>query len=449
MQRTVYMVSLGCAKNLVDSEVILGALVQAGWQIVEDASIAQILLVNTCGFIQSAVEEAVEEILELAKMKAGFPGKKLVVVGCLVQRYKDQLLSELPEVDLFIGTEGGKDMAGYFEALLGGRPSSRIAIPARQVADSTQPRLLTTPHFRSSLKITEGCNNRCAYCMIPAIRGRLRSRGMADLVHEAIMLQDKGVQELSLIAQDLTAYGTERDKKENLRSLLEQLLAATTIPWLRLMYLYPSGVDDNLLDIMANEPRVVPYLDIPIQHASTRLLAAMNRRYSEDDLYNLVDKIRSRLPAIALRTTLLVGFPGEQEADILLLERFLRRTRFDHVGIFAYSNEEGCASEYFPDQCSDHEKEARRRHLLSVQADISAQVQLKYIGRVEPVLVEGLSGESDLLLEGRTRFQAPEVDGCVFIVDGEANPGDIVQVHITEAHVYDLVGEIVATGIQG
>jgi len=449
MQRTVYMVSLGCAKNLVDSEVILGALVQAGWQVVEDAAAAQILLVNTCGFIQSAVEEAVEEILELAKMKAGFPGKKLVVVGCLVQRYKDQLLSELPEVDLFIGTEGGKDMAGYFEALLGGRPSTRIAIPARQVPDSTQPRLLTTPHFRSSLKITEGCDNRCAYCMIPAIRGRLRSRGMADLVHEAIMLQDKGVQELSLIAQDLTAYGSERDKNENLRSLLEQLLAATTIPWLRLMYLYPSRVDDDLLDIMADEPRLVPYLDIPIQHASTRLLAAMNRRYSEDDLYHLVDKIRSRLPAIALRTTLLVGFPGEQEADILLLERFLRQTRFDHVGVFAYSNEEGCASEHFPDQCSDQEKEARRRHLLSVQADISAQVQQKYVGRVEPVLVEGLSGESDLLLEGRTRFQAPEVDGCVFIVDGEANPGDIVQVHITEAHVYDLVGEIVATGIQG
>ena len=449
MQRTVYMVSLGCAKNLVDSEIILGALVQAGWTIVEDASVAQVLLINTCGFVQSAVEEAVEEILQLATVKKEFPDKKLVVVGCLVQRYKDQLLSELPEVDLFIGTEGGKDMAGYLEALFHGRPSPRIDIPMRQVTNSTRPRILTTPHFRSSLKITEGCNNRCAYCMIPAIRGRLRSRGMADLVHEALILQEMGVQELSLIAQDLTAYGTERDTRENLRSLLEQLLAATTIPWLRLMYLYPSGVDDNLLDIMADEPRIVPYLDIPIQHASTRVLAAMNRRYSREDLYHLVQKIRLRLPAIALRTTLLVGFPGETEADVLLLEQFLRDLRFDHVGIFAYSNEEGCASEHFPDQCSEQEKDARRRHLLSIQADISAQVQQKYIGRREPVLIEGLSGESDLLLEGRTRFQAPDVDGCVYIVDGEANPGDIVQVHITEAHVYDLVGEIVETGIAG
>ncbi len=449
MQRTVYMVSLGCAKNLVDSEVILGTVVQAGWKIVEDASLAQILLINTCGFIQSAVEEAVDEILQLAKVKAEFPEKKLVVVGCLVQRYKDQLLDELPEVDLFIGTEGGKDMAGYFEALLRCRPSARMEIPSSHVPDSTYPRILTTPHFRSSLKITEGCNNRCAYCMIPAIRGRLRSRSTADLVQEALILQDMGVKELSLIAQDLTAYGTERGKKENLRALLEQLLAATTIPWLRLMYLYPIEIDDGLLDIMVEEPRIVPYLDIPIQHASTSVLAAMNRRYTREDLYNLVGRIRSRLPAIALRTTLLVGFPGEKEADVLLLERFLREMRFDHVGIFAYSNEEGCASEHFPEQCPEQEKDARRQHLLNVQADISAQVLQNYIGRVEPVLIEGLSSETELLLEGRTRFQAPEVDGCVFIVDGEATPGDIVQVHITEAHIYDLVGEIVTTGTQG
>ncbi|MBB5346919.1 30S ribosomal protein S12 methylthiotransferase RimO [Desulfoprunum benzoelyticum] len=449
MQRTVYIVSLGCAKNLVDSEVILGSLVQAGWKIVEDASSAQILLINTCGFIQSAVEEAVDEILQLVKVKTEFPDKKLVVVGCLVQRYKDQLLPELPEVDLFIGTEGGKDMAGYFEALLRGRPSVRIDLPSPHLPDSTHSRILTTPHFRSFLKVTEGCNNRCSYCMIPAIRGRLRSRGMADLVREALFLQDKGVKELSLIAQDLTAFGTDQDKKENLRSLLELLLAATTIPWVRLMYLYPSGVDDDLLDIMVDEPRIVPYLDIPIQHASTPILAAMNRRYSREDLCSLVGKIRSRLPAIALRTTLLVGFPGEKEADVLLLEQFLREMRFDHVGIFAYSNEEGCASEYFPEQCSEQEKDARRQHLLNVQADISAQVQQKYIGRVEPVLIEGLSSETELLLEGRTRFQAPDVDGCVYIVDGVANPGDIVQVHITEAHVYDLVGEIVATGTEG
>ena len=443
------MVSLGCAKNLVDSELILGALVRHNWSIVEDPTQASILMVNTCGFIQSAVEEAIEEILELVEIKLRYPDKKLVVVGCLVQRYTSQLLETLPEVDLLVGTEGVRDIVRLLDDLNAGSILTRIEIPDRISIDSTSPRLITTPHFRSWLKITEGCDNRCAYCLIPSIRGGLRSRSIEDLVCEAQVLESNGVKELSLIAQDLTAFGIDSCGNPQLHLLLEQLLVGTSIPWLRLLYLYPTGIDERLLDLMAKHPRILPYLDIPVQHVSSRILSAMNRRYTAEDLAGLIDRIRKKIPDIALRTTLLVGFPGETESDIMQLEEFLLQYRFDHVGIFAYSNEEGCASENFAGQCTEEEKKARREYLLQVQSGISLELQKKYIGRIEPVLIEGLSGESDLLLEGRMRFQAPDVDGCVYIVDGFANPGDIVNVNITEAHVYDLVGVIAEDGSFG
>ena len=442
MKRTVYIVSLGCAKNLVDSELILGALVSEHWRIVEDPNLASVVMVNTCGFIQSAVEESIEEILQLVDIKTRYPEKKLVVVGCLVQRYTSQLLETLPEVDLFIGTEGVSIIAQLLDELIVGPVTRRIEVPDRILLGSTSPRLLTTPPFRSWLKITEGCDNCCTYCLIPSIRGGLRSRSIEDLVCEAQILESKGVKELSLIAQDLTAFGMDNCSSPQLHLLVEKLLVGTTIPWLRLLYLHPAGIDERLLNLMAEFPRIMPYLDIPIQHVNNRILSAMNRRYTVEDLERLIDRIRASLPEIALRTTLLVGFPGETESDILQLEEFLLQYRFDHVGIFAYSNEEGCASENFPEQCSEEEKIARRDHLLHVQSGISAEKQKKYIGRIEPVLVEGMSSESDLLLEGRTRFQAPDVDGCVYIVDGVASPGDIVNVSITEAHVYDLVGVI-------
>ncbi len=443
------MVSLGCAKNLVDSELILGTLVRHNWHIVDDPTQASVLMVNTCGFIQSAVEEAIDEILELADVKMRYPEKKLVVVGCLVQRYTSQLLETLPEVDLLIGTESVRDIVRFLDDLDTGSILPRIEIPDRICIDSTYPRLITTPHFRSWLKITEGCDNCCAYCLIPSIRGGLRSRSIEDLVCEAQILESKGVKELSLIAQDLTAFGMDTNGSPQLHLLLEQLLVGTAIPWLRLLYLYPTGIDERLLDLMVEYPRILPYLDIPIQHVNTRILSAMNRRYTAEDLTRLINRIRGKIPEIALRTTLLVGFPGETESDILQLEEFLLRYRFDHVGIFTYSNEEGCAAENFAGQCSEEEKIARREFLLQVQSDISLQLQKKYIGRIEPVLVEGISSESDLLLEGRLRFQAPDVDGCVYIVDGVANPGDIVNVNITEAHVYDLVGVIAEDGSFG
>jgi ribosomal protein S12 methylthiotransferase len=438
-----HLISLGCPKNLVDSELMFGLLERAGWEFEEDPEQASMLLVNTCGFIQSAVEEAIDEILELSLLKQEYPDKLLIVTGCMVQRYQKELVSELPEVDLFIGTDGFHQIVDQLAALMAGNLDDKVYIPERFLMDSGVPRRISTPFYRSWLKITEGCNNRCSYCMIPSIRGELRSRTVADLVRETASLEHQGVRELSLIAQDLTAYGDDQGDSVHLTSLLKALLVETTIPWFRLMYLYPSGIDDTLLSLMAEQPRIVPYMDIPFQHVSDPVLRRMNRHYGGADLYQLVARIRSYLPDVALRSTMMVGFPGETEDDVQQLAQFLREARLDHVGVFAYANEVGCPSEKFSPQCSEEEKSERLEYILGVQAEVSAGILQKYVGRVEAVLVEGVSQETDLLLEGRTRFQAPDIDGCVYINDGTANPGDIVQVRISEAQIYDLVGEIV------
>ncbi len=438
-----HLISLGCAKNLVDSEVMLGSMTAAGWELVDNPYDADLLILNTCGFIQPAVEEAIGEIFELVGVKEQAPEKKIVVVGCLVQRYQEKLLEDLPEIDLFIGTEGAADIAQYVAQLAAGSVQDRVLLPKRMLMSSTTPRIISTPGARAWLKITEGCDNRCSYCMIPSIRGPLRSRTIDDLTREAKNLQASGVKELSIVAQDSTAYGNDLAKGQNLVRLMEQLLRRTSIPWLRLLYLYPTGISDELLQLMAGHPRIVPYLDIPMQHVNDRILHSMNRRYGSEQLFETINRIRTVLPDIALRTTFLVGFPGETEQDFLEIEAFLKQTNIDHVGVFPYANEEGCPSERFVDQLPEEEKRRRCDYLLGVQSELSAVIQKKYIGRVEPVLVEGLSGETDLLLEGRTRYQAPEVDGCVYINDGVASPGDIVQVRITDTQVYDLIGGIV------
>ena len=278
--------------------------------------------------------------------------------------------------------------------------------------------------------------------MIPSIRGPLRSRDISDLIVEAANLEKKGVKELSLIAQDLTAFGNDKGSAQ-LVPLIKELLSTTTIPWFRLLYLYPDGIGEDLLELMASRGRIVPYLDIPFQHVSDDVLKRMNRRYRQEDLYRLIEKIRSAVPDCSLRTTFLLGFPGETDKDIDQVQQFLEETRLDHVGVFGYTNEEGAPSEFFPDQCSDTVIQERVDHILRLQAEISAEVQKKYNGRIEPVLVEGLSPETELLLQGRTRFQAPDIDGCVYITDGQANAGDIVNVRISETKVYDLIGEIV------
>ena len=442
MDKTFHLISLGCPKNLVDSEVMYGRLEQHGWHGLESPEGAELLLVNTCGFIQPAVEESIEEILKLLMYKEANPEVKLVVSGCLVQRYQKKLEHELPEVDLFVGTEGVDQIPQIIEQNRTGEIADKTVLPPSYLMDAAVPRRLSTPAFRAWLKITEGCNNHCSYCMIPSIRGQLRSRTIKDLIAEAKLLQDQGVKEISLVAQDLTAYGDDLQMSSGLVDLLKALIDETSVSWYRLLYLYPSRINNQLLELAASEPRIVPYMDIPLQHVSDHLLKAMNRRYNQAQIIELLDRIRSYIPDIALRTTFLVGFPGETDDDIDQLKNFIQTQQIDHVGIFAYANEEGCPAENYPQQVDSTEKDKRLQALAQVQAEVSAEIMFKYVGRIEHVLVEGFSQETDLLLAGRTRFQAPEIDGCVLINDGVASPGDIVEVEITEAQVYDLVGRI-------
>lgn len=441
--KRVHVTSLGCPKNLVDSEVMLGLLQEAGFAAVPESEDADILLVNTCGFIQSAVEEGIDTILALAELKDEKPEKLLVVAGCMVQRYGDSLVAELPEVDLFIGTEGTQEIAARLQQCLAGEPVGLVLAKPTFLMDARLPRQLSTPRHRAYLKVTEGCANRCAYCLIPSLRGGLRSRPLDDLLAEAQALAAAGVQELTLVAQDLTAYGHDLGPQgPRLIDLLAGLLEATAIPWLRLLYLYPVRVTDELLQFMAANPRIVPYLDVPLQHVASRMLKAMNRPYDHQQAQEVVRRIRRQLPGATIRTTFMVGFPGESEQDVAMLEAFLREHTLDHMGIFTYSNEEGCAAYSLPEQIEDEVKDARRERLMAVQSEISLARNKLRVGTVETVLVEGVSGETDLLLEGRLASQAPEIDGCVYISAGTCNPGDFVPVRITEAHPYDLVGEI-------
>jgi ribosomal protein S12 methylthiotransferase len=441
MKKTVYMVSLGCPKNLVDSEVMLGQLEKAGYESTPTPDTANLLLVNTCGFIGSAVEEAIDEILALVKYKEDGT-RRLAVTGCLVQRYGKELQNELPEVDIFVGTEGINKIIELLDAPPGSK--SRLTAPAIPfLMKNTTPRKVSTPGNRAYLKITEGCDNRCSYCLIPSIRGRLRSRSISDLAAETRKLSTGGVQELTLIAQDLLAYGRDLDHQTNLTQLLRQLLAVSDIPWLRLLYLHPARLDHNFLAFIAENPRILPYLDIPIQHVNDRILKLMGRPYGKKILEQLIADIRKTLPTAVIRTTVMVGFPGEKEADFKEMVDFLQQHRFDHVGVFAYSNEEGCRAEALPDHCDEELKEARRQRVMELQAEISQAGLKRYLGKELSVLVEGVSQETDLLLEGRAWFQAPDIDGCVYISSGHSLPGAMVDVRVTDSDYYDLVGEII------
>lgn len=407
---------------------------------------ADILLVNTCGFIQPAVEEGIEAILALVAIKGKKPGSKLVVTGCMVQRYGLQLAKELPEVDLFLGVDGVPEVAARL-ADLTSEPEFTLSESAPSyLMDSLIPRTLSTPPFRAYLKVTEGCSNRCTYCLIPSLRGPLRSRPIEDLLIEARLLADSGVKELTLVAQDLTAYGMDFGPgRERLLDLLQGLLQETNIPWIRMLYLYPMRVKDALLDFVAAYPRILPYFDIPLQHISDRILQAMNRPYTRVSVEKLIRDIRARIPGAALRTTFMVGFPGENETDVNQLSDFMDEFKIDHVGIFTYSNEEGCAAAELADQCPEEVKLARKALLMEKQSQLALTSNQQLIGSIQEVLVEGTSRETELLLEGRTRFQAADIDGCVYITSGFCNPGDLVKVRITEAHPYDLVGEILGS----
>jgi len=442
-KHTVSLVSLGCPKNLVDAEVMLGHLPPERYQIVTDESQAEVIIVNTCAFIREAKEESVDTILDVAEQKSSGRCKLLVVSGCLSQRYQEELANELPEVDLFIGTADAPRIVELLDqGLAGTGPRRAIGLPDF-LYDHTTPRALSSPFYTAYVKIAEGCANHCSYCVIPSIRGTLRSRSIPSVVAEVEKLVAGGVKEINLIAQDVTAFGADRDDGANLIDLLEQLVKIDGLHWLRLLYAYPDGISDALLELMAREPKICRYLDVPIQHIDDRMLMAMNRRVDGAGIRALIERIRSHLPDVTLRTSLIVGFPGETDDQFRRLLAFIEQGHFERLGVFRYSREEGTPAATLPDQVPERVQLARYRRLMKAQSRVSFRKNRALVGRIEPVLVEGVSEESELLLKGRSVRQAPDVDGMVYINAGQANVGDIVQLRITDSSEYDLVGAIV------
>jgi ribosomal protein S12 methylthiotransferase len=440
--RKVYPVTLGCAKNRVDTEIMLALLEEAHWQITSQPEEADLLLVNTCGFIASACQEAVDTILELAALKQYRPTVRLVTAGCLVQRYGQELPALLPEVDLFVGVN---DFPNIVNLLDHEPPESRLASRGDWLDyQAVWPRRLTTPFYSANLKIAEGCSHRCTYCTIPAIRGPYRSRPLDSILAEAAHLVGQGVIELNLVAQDTTAYGVDQGGVSKLPLLLSRLAAVPGLRWLRVLYGHPAGITPELLTVMAAHPQICPYFDLPLQHVSDSMLRRMGRRYSQDQIRQTIALICRHLPEAVLRTSIIVGFPGETEAEFAELGQVLAELQFDHVGVFAYQPEAGTPAARLRDQFPVKEVNRRARILKQLQAKISRQKLRRFKGTVQEVLVEGYSEETELLLQGRLGGQAPEVDGLVYINAGQGFIGQIQPVKITKTYTYDLLGEIVS-----
>jgi ribosomal protein S12 methylthiotransferase len=442
--KTVFSISLGCPKNLVDTEIMVGRLTQAGWEVTGAAEAADVLLVNTCGFIEAACKEAVDTILEMGRLKAESPGKRLVVTGCLVKRYGADLAKELPEVDLFIGVN---DFPALPDILAGPvRPKDGRLFQAAPPYTYTAPeaRFPATPGHLAYLKIAEGCSHRCTYCVIPQIRGPLRSRPLPTLVKEAEELAQAGVKELILVAQDTTAYGQEEPGQPGLAALLKELAAIDGFRWIRLLYGHPARISQKLLTTMAAHPRILPYLDLPIQHGHDEVLRRMGRGYGRREIVDAVRRIREVLPEATLRTTVMAGFPGETEEQFQALCDLIEAIRFDHLGVFLYCPETGTPAATWTPQVPRREARRRARGLKAIQAKIVKTRLKALVGTVAEVLVEGVSPESDFLLSGRMASQAPDIDGQVYLTAGTGQVGEIQAVRFTRALPYDLVGEIVS-----
>jgi ribosomal protein S12 methylthiotransferase len=437
----ISLVSLGCPKNLVDAEVMLGHLPAERFTIITDESQADIIVVNTCAFIREAQEESVETILEVADHKKNGRCKLLIVSGCLPQRFQDELAQELPEVDFFMGTADAPRIMELLERHLRGEKQQEIGLPD-YLYDHTTPRVTSSPFYSAYVKIAEGCANHCSYCVIPSIRGTLRSRTIPSVVAEVRRLVASGVKEINLIAQDVTAFGAERAERPELTALLRELVKIDDLAWLRLLYAYPDGITDELLDLIATEDKICKYLDLPIQHIDDQILAAMNRRVDEAGIRSLLERIRSRIPQVTLRTSLIVGFPGETDEQFRKLLAFVEEGHFERLGVFRYSREEGTPAAQLDRQVPDRVKQSRYKRLMKAQSRVSFGKNLALKGRIEPVLVEGYSEETELLLRGRSVRQAPDVDGQVYITAGQADIGEIVSLKITDSSEYDLIGEI-------
>lgn len=438
--RKVHLISLGCARNRADSEVMLGSLMSNDWTVTDDSEEADTVVINTCGFIEAAKAESVQTILEAAELKKQNPKLKVVVAGCLTQRYKGQLAEGLPEVDLFVGTDEFPKIAEFLNQDL---PKGSVrAKRTHYLYDGTLPKKNTLTASSAYVKVAEGCQHNCSFCIIPAIRGQLRSRPIANVVAEAKALAADGVKEINLIAQDLAAYGRDWGSSD-LLELLKALVEVDGIEWIRLLYVYPENISEEFIEFFASNPKIVKYLDIPTQHASNPILEKMNRDISREGMRSIFAKLRERVPGIAIRTSIMVGFPGETQKDFEELRDFVIEQKFDHLGCFIYSQEEGTVAGRMKDQIDEETKLARQEEIMAIQREISADRLIDYVGRTVRVLVKGLSDESDLLAEGRLSTQAPEVDGVVYINDGDFKPGTIQDVLITDSHDYDLVGKVI------
>jgi ribosomal protein S12 methylthiotransferase len=439
------MVSLGCPKNLVDSEVMLGTLRGRGYDLTPDPAAADVIVVNTCAFIEPARRESIETILEMAAYKKTGRCRRLVVAGCMVQRHHDELRAALPEVDALVGLNDIERIAEACALEAGARfEASRAA--ARYLYSHASARVLATPSHTAYVKISEGCDHTCSFCAIPAFRGAQRSRPIPSIVEEARGLAAAGVVEINLIAQDTTDYGADLRDGTTPARLLRALDAVEGLRWIRVLYAYPNRVTADFVDALAGGRRVARYLDLPLQHADAALLAAMRRGGGRDAHLRLLDTLRRRVPGIAVRTTFIVGFPGETEAQFRTLCRFVEEAEFDHVGVFAYSEEKGTPAAALADDVPPAVKEERRAAVMSLQEGIAARRNRDLVGRTVEVLVEGPHPESDLLWQGRTERQAPEIDGGVVLTDAPAplRPGVFAPVRIEQAHAYDLVGAALA-----
>jgi ribosomal protein S12 methylthiotransferase len=437
--RKVHLISLGCSRNRVDSEVMVGTLLRDGWKSVDDAEHADAVIVNTCGFIASAKEESIDTILSMAEFKKTNPDMKLVVTGCLTQRYKTQLAKGLPEVDLFIGTDEFSKIGEFLEF-----PTKKGEIHAKRtnyLYNEDMPRVNTLAAHSAYVKVAEGCQHNCAFCIIPAIRGRLRSRPVHSVIKEVINLVESGVQEVNLIAQDLAAYGRESGAMD-LLDLLKSMVQIEGLRWIRLLYVYPENISDDFLEFFAKEEKIVKYLDIPVQHGSNSVLKRMNRIVTREEIISTVTKLRQRVPSVAIRTSVMVGFPGETEEEFEDLKSLVEELKFDHLGCFSYSQEEGTVAGRMTDQIDEDVKQERLDEIMELQKEISREKLRRFVGKKIPVLVAGPSDESEFIWQGRMSVQAPEVDGLVYLNDGPVKAGQIQMVEITESSDYDLVGRV-------
>jgi ribosomal protein S12 methylthiotransferase len=439
--KRIGFVSLGCEKNLVDTEVMMGMLGRRGYEMTAHPVEADVIVVNTCGFIDKAKKESIDTILEMAEFKNSGNCSRLVVTGCLVERYRADLQREIPEVDAVLGTTQLESIIDVCED----RPNPKVENPY-YLYDENSPRLLTTPRYTAYIKIAEGCDRPCSFCIIPKIRGHYRSRPLQSILNEARYLSASGVKEVVLISQETTRYGDDLGMKHGLSDLLRQLATLEGLQWIRFLYCFPSQVDDALLTTMREVPKICKYMDMPLQHANGRILRSMKRGGNAESLKRLVGHIREQVPGVTMRTSMIAGYPGETEEEFDELCSFVEEMQFDRLGTFTYSDEEGTTSQLLDQKLGARVINSRRSRLMQIQARISKKKNRQHLGKRYPLLVEGESAESDLLWQGRLESQAPRIDGVVLINDVEGTPpsaGDFRSVEITQTLEYDLVGKLI------